>query len=430
MIAEITGKGTIASNFVDHGSRERAGQANRLGSHSRLEDCYGEDGSEGSGLRGLRHAADVLLRDMPWPGSRIENIAGEEARGEEGVEGERRRASEAEDGMTKPIEDPFNNPIQALGVVRFERREKPVIDPTLAKMTKGEREEILAARKDERQAERAARPPKPKLDRAARNARRAEKAARKARAAAYLELHIALAKIKAQIAEEQEREAEINRGQERTKAVLMLQDWLARDGKTHPAKLLARDLLAGRDARGGLLEYLAAAAAESRAQQERAAWARKRAALVRGDDMLRFCALVGVTDRQMHAWLVNEILDGGKRTGAVQRAAGAVALNIDGKTFAELVTKVDAKLDEHGGRRYLRDVLGTYLGLVSDAAGAMTEAQYDRMIGPAMPKGTRSGGNTVAPGAREGAVGGAGRGGRRTLPKKVSYGAGDRHGEG
>jgi hypothetical protein len=56
-------------------------------------------------------------------------------------------------------------------------------------------------------------------------------------------------------------------------------------------------------------------------------------------------------------------------------------------------------------------------------AGAMTETQYDKMIGPAMPKGTRSGGTgTVAPGAREGRGEGGGAKGWRTRPKKVWYG--------
>jgi len=220
--------------------------------------------------------------------------------------------------MTRAIEDPFNNPVQGGKIVRLRADEVPLVDPTLAKKTKSEH----AQEREDRNAERAAKPPKPKPDLAARERRRQEKAARKARAAAFLDLHIALAKVKDQIAEEQARDAKIDRIQARTKAVLMLRDWLTHDGKTRPATLLARDLLAGRDARGGLLEYLAAAAAEHKAQQEQAAWARRRTALVRGDDMLRFCALVGVTHRQMHAWLVNEILDSGKRTGTVHRAAG------------------------------------------------------------------------------------------------------------
>lgn len=138
---------------------------------------------------------------------------------------------------------------------------------------------------------------------------------------------------------------------------------------------------------------------------------------------------VGVTEKQGHAWCINEILDELEETGAIHKQEGGRLLGIDPTSFKELVDKAHRKLraTPHALTN-ARDLLARAIATL-DKTTPLSTRRYDEMIGPWNRKGGRSV-ELVATPVEERDSSKTTRGGVRTAVRKVRYGPGDRHGDG
>jgi len=100
---------------------------------------------------------------------------------------------------------------------------------------------------------------------------------------------------------------------------------------------------------------------------------------------------VGVTEKQGHAWVVDECLDEHQETGAIRKQAGGRHLGIDPTTFVERVRAAEYKLRPDGNLGLARAVLNEARQRVD--IFPLLGWKYDEMVGPW----NRKGGRSVAP---------------------------------